>query len=121
MFRGLVGWSLSDAGYKVITASDGVGALAKYNEHNDKRDLADIDLTVSDIIMPNMDGYELIEAVRNHNDIKISEVPIIVITGAEDTESAKEKVVNLGATDLIGKPFDKTEVISRVNSYINYL
>jgi diguanylate cyclase (GGDEF)-like protein len=78
-----------------------------------------IRLLFSDLGMPRMDGYELLAAVRASEDEGLAEIPVIIVTGKEDTEEAKEKMIELGATDLIGKPFHSAELKSRTRSYIN--
>ncbi|MEN8168937.1 MAG: diguanylate cyclase [Pseudomonadota bacterium] len=99
--------------YQVLEAADGVEALEMLQENDQIR------LLFSDLGMPRMDGYELLEAVRNSEDEGLAEIPIIIVTGKEDTEEAKEKLVELGATDLIGKPFHSAELKSRTRSYIS--
>lgn len=99
--------------YHVLEAADGMEAL-EILEENDK-----IRLLFSDLGMPRMDGYELLAAVRNSEDEGLAEIPVIIVTGQEDSEEAKEKLLDLGATDLIGKPFHSAELKSRTRSYIS--
>ncbi len=74
-------------------------------------------LLITDLTMPNMDGYQLIRSIRNSDNKQLKSIPILVITGKDDKVAEKEYVVSLGATDLIGKPFDKAELQSRTRSY----
>jgi two-component system cell cycle response regulator len=99
--------------YTVIEAADGVEAL-EILQGNDQ-----IRLLFSDLGMPRMDGYELLAAIRGSEDQGLAEIPVIIVTGKEDTEEAKEKMLELGATDLIGKPFHSAELKSRTRSYIS--
>ncbi len=99
--------------YNVLEAADGQEAL-EILEANDQ-----IRLLFSDLGMPRMDGYELLAAVRGSEDEGLAEIPVIIVTGQEDTEEAKEKLLDLGATDLIGKPFHSAELKSRTRSYIS--
>ncbi len=99
--------------YTVLEAADGMEALEILQENQQIR------LLFSDLGMPRMDGYELLEAVRNSDDEGLAEIPVIIVTGKEDTEEAKEKMIELGATDLIGKPFHSAELKSRTRSYIS--
>ncbi|MCW8917533.1 MAG: response regulator [Gammaproteobacteria bacterium] len=99
--------------YQVLEAADGLEALEMLQQ-NDK-----IRLLFSDLGMPRMDGYELLAAVRGSEDAGLAELPVIIVTGKEDTEAAKEKLIELGATDLIGKPFHSAELKSRTRSYIS--
>ncbi len=91
--------------YTVIKSYDGVDALAKINENK-------IDLAIVDIMMPNMDGYKLIENIR-----KDKEIPIIIISAK--TQSY-DKIIGLdiGADDYITKPFDPLELVARVESQL---
>ena len=98
--------------YNVLEAADGVEALEMLQQHDEIR------LLFSDLGMPRMDGYELLAAVRASEDEGLAEIPVIIVTGKEDTEEAKEKMLEMGATDLIGKPFHSAELKSRTRSYI---
>jgi len=100
--------------FDVIEAEDGEDAWNQIQEN--KR----ISVIFSDLGMPNMDGYQLLEAVRNSQDSAIANLPIIIITGAEEDEGAKEKAFGLGATDFIGKPFDSVSLKTRASAHINY-
>lgn len=86
--------------YQVITKSDGHEALV-WLESNLP------DLIICDLQMPNMDGYQLIEHVRNRGYTK--HTPIIMLSGAE---SSKERIrcYQLGAQDFLVKPFNPEEL-----------
>jgi two-component system cell cycle response regulator len=99
--------------YQVIEAADGMEAWEMLQVNNE------ICLLFSDLGMPRMDGYELLAAVRGAEDEGLAELPVIIITGKEDPESVKERMIELGATDLISKPFHSAELKSRTRSYIN--
>lgn len=93
---------LEQAGYQVIQAEHGQKALQILeNEH--------IDLVICDIMMPYMDGFELIESLR---DAKFT-LPILIVTAREDYED-KEKGFRLGTDDYMVKPIDMNEMILRV-------
>lgn len=100
--------------FDVIEAEDGDDAWRQIQEN--KR----ISVVFSDLGMPNMDGYQLLETVRNAEDQAVANIPIIIITGAEEDEGAKEKAFGLGATDFIGKPFDSVSLKTRASAHINY-
>lgn len=91
--------------YTVIKAYDGIDALAKINSNK-------IDLVIVDIMMPNMDGYKLIENIRKDN-----EIPILIISAK--TQSY-DKIIGLdiGADDYVTKPFDPLELVARVKSQL---
>ena len=91
--------------YKVIKAKDGLDALEKLNLHK-------IDLAIVDIMMPNMDGYILIENIRKNN-----EIPIIIIS-AKNQSFDKIIGLDIGADDYVTKPFDPLELVARVKSQL---
>lgn len=76
----------------------------------------DIQVMITDIEMPVLDGYQLICRIRAHEDPRINSVPIITITGAEDEET-KTRAYACGATDFIVKPLDKVQLQARVQAH----
>ena len=100
--------------FDVVEAEDGEEAWHEL-QNNPK-----ISVVFSDIGMPNMDGFQLLETIRDADDEAIAKMPVIIITGAEETDGTKEKVLALGATDFITKPFDSVTLKSRASSHINY-
>lgn len=80
----------------------------------------DIEVVFTDLVMPEMDGFELLEAVRTCKNENISNLPVIVATGADNPEVAKQKAFGLGATDFITKPFNATDIKARARSYAQY-
>lgn len=106
--RQMVGFTLKEAGYEVIEACDGKDALTKIDGVN-------INMVVTDLNMPNMDGIELIRNLRANPKFKF--VPIIMLT----TESQNEKKMEgktAGATGWIVKPFKPEQLISVVKKVI---
>jgi len=101
---------LGDA-YNIIECVDGVAAWAQI-QHN-----AAIDLAITDIDMPNMDGYGLLCRVRASESERLQNVPMIVITGAED-EITKERAYACGANDFILKPINADQLRTCVNDYL---
>ncbi len=91
-------------GYEVVLASDGIDALEKARE-------APPSLALVDVMMPRMDGFELVERMRGG--VKTANVPVIILTARALTA---DKVVGLtaGADDYIIKPFDPVELVARV-------
>lgn len=75
-----------------------------------------IQVVLTDAGMPNLDGWGLIERIRSHGDMRIQNIPIIMITAAEDEES-RQRALGLGATDFITKPFDKAQLVARVRAH----
>lgn len=76
-------------------------------------------LVVSDLNMPNLDGFGLLERIRNSHLPHVHELPVIIITGANDTESTMKQARQAGATDFIGKPFDAVHLLARTQAHAN--
>lgn len=97
---------LEHEGYEVITAYDGLTGIAKCEAEQP-------DLVLLDVMMPGMTGFEVCKTLVNN--IKTKSIPIILVTakvGAEDTKEGLEA----GAFDYIKKPFNRVELLARVNS-----
>ncbi len=106
--RVLIVTILHDAGYSVIEAEDGLQGLEIC-----KQTLPDLILT--DIAMPNMDGFELCAALQQ--DKKLSSVPVIILTTMHGS-SSKTKAFALGAVDYVTKPYMKEEILARIKSHL---
>ncbi len=100
--------------FEVIEAEDGQDAWDELQRN------PNISAVFTDLGMPNMDGFELLKTIREADDAAIAKMPVVVITGAEETDGTKEKVLELGATDFITKPFDSAALKSRAAAHINY-
>lgn len=92
--------------YIIVKAFDGEEAL------NIIKDNDDIDLALLDIMLPKLDGYNLVKEIRKRKNI-----PIILLS-AKNRESDKILGLDLGADDYITKPFSPLEVVARVNAQI---
>ncbi|MEW6146033.1 MAG: response regulator [Thermodesulfobacteriota bacterium] len=99
--------SLERAGYKVVSASDGMQALARLNE-------AIPDLVFVDIRLPHMDGYQLCKVIKSHGLTK--EVPVVMLSGKAGVLD-KMKIKMAGASDLITKPFGSADLVGAVEKY----
>jgi two-component system, OmpR family, KDP operon response regulator KdpE len=97
--------NLEIEGCRVISAANGREALERARE-----DLPD--LILLDIMMPIMDGFEVLRRLR-----EFSSVPVIVLT-AKDDEDDRIRGLELGADDYIGKPFSQRELISRIRAVL---
>jgi len=73
-------------------------------------------LIVSDLTMPELDGFGLLERIRSSHLPHIQNIPVIVITGSNDSESVKDRATKAGATDFIGKPFDSVDLLARTQA-----
>ena len=94
--------------YHVLTASNGVEALDVVHAH-------DIDLIVSDVMMPEMDGNELTKHLKQDPDY--SHLPIILLTAKTQEEDRQESLL-IGADDYITKPFRMGDLQLRINNII---
>lgn len=95
--------------YDVITKSDGEEGLNWLQEGNFP------DLIVSDIQMPNLDGYEFIKNIRASGYFK--EIPMIMLSGIESS-AEKVKTLKMGANDYIVKPFNPEELAVRIELHL---
>ncbi|SFG98881.1 response regulator transcription factor [Sporolactobacillus nakayamae] len=103
--RNLLRIYLSKEGFDTVEAADGHEALLKIQNQS-------FDLVILDVMMPNMDGWQVCQSIR-----KTQSVPILMLTALGET---KEKVqgLELGADDYLTKPFDPDELIARVHALI---
>ncbi|RMG64178.1 MAG: sigma-54-dependent Fis family transcriptional regulator [Calditrichaeota bacterium] len=93
---------LTGLGYQVVTATDGQDALNKFQKDQ-------FDLIISDLLMPNIDGLDLLKRIREQD----KEVIFLMITGYPSIETAVE-AIKKGAYDYITKPFHMEDVKIRI-------
>ncbi|HHT9137659.1 MAG TPA: HD domain-containing phosphohydrolase [Candidatus Wunengus sp. YC60] len=74
-----------------------------------------VDAVVSDIMMPCMDGFELLEKIRSTEWTK--DIPVLILTGSNENH-LKQRALDLGATDLLNKPVNREDIIARINSML---
>jgi adenylate cyclase len=96
---------LTPRGYHVRTAGSGAEALSALAEE-------DVDLVLLDIVMPDMDGYQVCRAIRA--DERLAFLPVVMITASDKQE--RLAALEAGADDFVAKPFDKAELLARVAS-----
>lgn len=98
-------YNLEQEGYQVITGTDGQQALDKISQNPD--------LIVLDIMMPKLDGFEVMERIRS--DKRYKDIPVIFLT-AKAGEVNEIKGLELGASDYIQKPISPKKLIARVKA-----
>lgn len=103
--RELLRLYLENGGYDVLEAADGLEAL----EILDKKH---VDLAVLDIMMPRMNGIQVLKKIR-----ETSNIPVIILS-AKDTDADKILGLDSGADDYLTKPFNPLEAVARINSNI---
>jgi diguanylate cyclase (GGDEF)-like protein len=77
-----------------------------------------IEVVISDIEMPRLDGYALLCRIRAAEDARVRDVPTIVITGAQD-DLTRERALACGATDFITKPLDGVQLLARTRAHVH--
>ena len=107
-FRSIISEMFSEK-YSIIEAVDGAAALDAIHLHS-------IDLIISDVLMPNINGYELSKIVKE--DINTCHIPIILLTAMGEIEN-RIKGIDTGADSYIPKPFHPKHLISRVEKLID--
>ncbi len=109
--RGLISKYLKTS-YSVLIASNGEEAWQIIQADNQS-----ITLLFLDMHMPVLNGMLLLKQIRDSDNENISNLPVIMITGHEDSEAAKQACNKMGATDFISKPFSEVDILSRVKPY----
>jgi len=97
--------NLESVGYRVVSAEDGASAVLK-------AEAEEPDLVVLDLMLPDMDGYEVCRRIR-----EFSTVPIIMLTARRE-QADKITGLNTGADDYLTKPFDVEELLARVRAQL---
>jgi len=108
--RSLIRSGLERAGYEVQEARDGLEAWELFTQapHNRR-----FDLLLTDVVMPRMDGLELVQLVRRADPM----IPIGVITSNEDKETVKA-ALNLGVNEFLNKPFERADLVDCVKQLL---
>ncbi|MBI3579053.1 MAG: response regulator [Ignavibacteriales bacterium] len=104
----LMGRTLRDAGYLVKEADSGSAALTALQKYKP-------DLIVSDLRMPDMNGFDLLDHIKKLP--KLSATPVVFLSAIDDFH-AKKVAQELGAVACIPKPIDKDEVVSLLKKYL---
>jgi len=104
--RRLISTYLSQQGYSVVESLDGESGWSRFQSEN-------IDLVITDLMMPKMDGFSLVQNVRAHK----KDVPILILSALESLED-KERGFVSGTDDYMVKPIDLKELLMRVKALI---
>lgn len=95
--------------YSVLTAMNGIEALAVLDNHY-------VNLVVSDVMMPQMDGFELCKTIKS--DLSYSHIPVVLLTAKTNIQS-KIEGLELGADAYIEKPFSVEYLLANISSLIH--
>ena len=95
-------------GYDVVTARDGMSALAKIGSQK-------IDLVLLDVMMPGMDGFTVCKEIRKNE--KSKNIPVIMLT-APSARPDRIRGLEAGADEFVSKPFDQAEIASRIKTLL---
>ncbi len=106
--RQMIAFTLKQAGYSVLEAEDGVDALSKLENNS-------VNMLITDLNMPNMDGLELIKNVRTKSEYKF--IPIIMLT-TESDEKKKKEGKTAGATGWLVKPFKPPQLLAVIKKVL---
>jgi PleD family two-component response regulator len=106
--RRILQFLLEDAGYDVVAATDGRQALDLLSKHQP-------DLLLLDLMMPHMDGFAVLERIRQSRESR--RLPVIMLT-AHDRCCTRVKGLRGGANDYVTKPFDQEELLARVSNML---
>lgn len=107
--RKFIMFALRAQGYTVLTAQDGMDALEKLAR-------TPIDLVITDLNMPKLDGFGLVRALRA--DRELTGVPIIILSSLSGPDEI-EQGISLGANSYLTKPFDQKRIQYEVSKYLN--
>mgnify|MGYP002147780179 FL=1 len=106
--RKFIALSLKSGGYRVISAVDGMDALEILPKEK-------VDLVITDLNMPNVDGFELVRTIRQNP--MYSDLPIIILSSLADVQYI-ERGMQAGANSYIVKPFNMKKIQYEVSKYI---
>lgn len=97
--------------FEVVTTTDGREAWTYLTEHEDDPP----DLVVLDVMMPDLDGFAVLERIRNHEDL--AAVPVLMLTSRSREEDVLQ-ALEAGADDFVAKPFSPAELMERVKGML---
>jgi CheY-like chemotaxis protein len=94
---------------EILSAETGRGAIEMLQDHTD------VDVVLMDIMMPDMDGYDTMRAIRKLS--KFRQLPIIALT-AKAMKGDREKCIEAGASDYISKPVDTEQLLAMLRVWL---
>ncbi len=107
--RGVINKKLSAEGFNMISAIDGEEGIKKVKEEK-------LDLVLLDLILPNIDGFTVLEKMKE--DAKTSKIPVLILSNLGQKENI-EKGIKLGATDyLVKAQFTPEEIVEKVKNIL---
>lgn len=107
--RELIKVLLETEGYAIIEASDGRDGLTKAEELKP-------DLMILDLMMPGLDGENVLRTMRRHS--KLSKVPVLVVSGKYESLDALRNLI--GHENIFSKPFEPSRMLDRIGELIGY-
>lgn len=107
--RQMLSGTLEDRGHRVTTAGDGRQGLDLVRSER-------FDVVLLDVLMPQLNGYEVLEHMKDDPDLR--HIPVVMVTSVDEIESAV-RCIELGADDYLSKPIDPVLLIARVNAGLN--
>ena len=96
--------------FEILEAEDGEVAWDTLQNNTQ------ISLVMSDLSMPNLDGLGLLRNIRESSQPELKELPVIIVTGAEDDDGSKKTALAAGASDFITKPFESVQLLARAQA-----
>ncbi|MCO6411664.1 MAG: diguanylate cyclase [Thiogranum sp.] len=96
--------------FEILEAEDGEVAWDKLQEAQE------VTLVMSDLSMPNLDGLGLLKKIRESSHAHLQDLPVIIVTGAEDDDGSKKTALAAGASDFITKPFESVQLLARAKA-----
>ena len=99
--------------YRISEAVDGESAWSTLKANND------IQVVFSDLSMPNLDGFGLLERIRSDSNPALSSLPVVIITGSEDDDEIRARALHYGASDFISKPIGAAQLRTRAKTHLS--
>ncbi len=79
-----------------------------------------IQVLFTDLSMPYLDGYALLDRMRASDNPHLQNMPVIIITGKDDDDEAKQQAIDHGASDFISKPFESIQLLARAKAHVSF-